>query len=459
MSEQFRKLIQFLSGKTILIAGFGREGQSSFRFLSQHVPDANVIVADYNDAAKDALINIQEFRTGKDYLRYDPKVDLVLRSPGISLAGFSHKWHESEVLSSQTDLLLQFFRKRVIGITGTKGKSTTTTLVHHILTQCGQEAILAGNMGLPFFDFLADLGENELIVAELSSHQLETARHSPRIAVLLNIFPEHLDHYHSFEHYAAAKWNIALWQDEESYLFLPLQLEGEEWALWRNRCKSKTLVFAKDMPQAMGICYTADAIHYHMEGLVGSFPLDRERLPLAGDHNLLNIAAAVGVAIISGIHTPEMLEAVNSFNPLPHRLQKVRTVRGITFINDSISTIPQSAIEAMRAYPLTSTIILGGFDRGIDYKILITYIAQSQLSHVILLGTVGKRIGEMLQGMNASIEIVYANDLKAAVDIALNCTPAGRICLLSPAASSYDQYKNFEHRGNEFMRLVNEITE
>ncbi|VAW29857.1 UDP-N-acetylmuramoylalanine--D-glutamate ligase, partial [hydrothermal vent metagenome] len=199
----------FTEGKSILILGFGKEGRSTFSFLSKHFPGCKVGIADQNTRIADEQINVP-LHLGKNYLHALNDYDLIIKSPGIMLRGISK--NTKERISSQTDLFLREFGRQTIGVTGTKGKSTTASLIHHLLKNMGKPAVLMGNIGLPAFDFIEKIDADDLIIYELSAHQLEFVHSSPHIAVLLNLFPEHLDYFGTFEKYKQAKMNIFRFQ-------------------------------------------------------------------------------------------------------------------------------------------------------------------------------------------------------------------------------------------------------
>ncbi len=448
MYYEFENITKFLYEKRILIAGFGREGKSTLNFILKYVKNAIVTIGDEKDFNfGDEFAGVQVSKlTGKDFLGNPDDFDIMIKSPGIALKNIPEEWKKTNKISSQTDLLLRFFYKQVIGITGTKGKSTTSTLIHHLLVNNGIPAILAGNMGLPFFDYLLD-AENKKIVAELSSHQLEIINKSPAISVLLNIFPEHLDHYNDFNDYAKAKWNIGIYQQAENQFFIPYEWVGKEWQNFQTLCKSYLNWFDFKNDKLI-VGYNNDFIEEK---------IDLNKMPLKGRHNLKNCAAALGVAIKSGIDINDAIRSLFTFKPLPHRLEFIAEVNGITYINDSISTIPQSAIAALEAFPQSDTIILGGFNRGIDYTDLCEYLLNSSVGNVILMGEVGKIIGSAIENIKSDKKIFYVDSMSAAVETASQNTAKNKICLLSPAAASYDKYINFEYRGNDFRKCVMDL--
>lgn len=448
MYAELNNLIQFLKGKKILISGFGREGVSTLRFLQKYVTDVQITIYDQNDISlpedcKSLKINIER---GEKCSCSPQDFDIMLKSPGISLDKISTDWISQGKLSSQTELLLRFFGHKTIGITGTKGKSTTTTLIHHILNYCGQEAVLAGNMGLPFLDKIAET-QTKLIVAELSSHQLEKINYAPHIAILLNIFPEHLDHYESFLHYAMAKWNIGTKQTKDDFLIIQSDWIKSEWADCINNSNGNICFFGLDNGKAF----------FEINKQKNYVEIDKLKSPLKGEHNLLNIAAAIAASYKAGVSVEKSVESLYSFQPLPHRLELVREWHGVKFINDSISTIPQSAIAALKSYPTTETIILGGFNRGINYDELIDFLILKDIKNVVLMGEVGNVLGSKLKEKNFKNNLFYAKSMEEVVKIASENTQSSKVCMFSPAAASYDKYINFEYRGNDFKKYVNAL--
>jgi len=373
------KLRDFFNNKKVLILGFGLEGQSTFRLLEK--------------------LNCAETTVWEQY-HYTTDLpceyDIIMKSPGIPMFGKA-----DERITGQTDLFLRFCENKTVGITGTKGKSTTSSLLSHILRECGVSNRLIGNIGIPPLEIADDLTPDEIIVMELSCHQLEYVQASPNIAVLLNIYEEHLDHYVNFAHYRAAKENIF-------------------------KYKHDVLIRGEDMDVSA---------------------LDSNRPKLRGEHNLRNIAVAVKVAVLLGCTRPEAIEAAYTFTGLEHRLELFFEINGIKYINDSISTIPAAAIAAVNSFPETDTLIIGGMDRGIDYSSLIEFINNSDIPNIIALPDSGHKIADALNK-----PAYKASNMADAVSRAKEVTQ--KCCVLSPAAASYGFYENFEERGRDFKELV-----
>ena len=421
MPSRFDLILNRLHGKRILILGFGREGRSTLRFLNKYMPDATVAVADKNE-----MEAVQHFGTGYLEAMYD--YDIVIKTPGISLKDFDTKGVE---ITSQTDLFLGQFHHQTIGITGTKGKSTTTSLIYHLLKSAGRDAILTGNIGIPCFDIMEDIKSDSIVVYELSAHQLEYVHNSPRVGVLLNIFEEHLDHFGTMWRYASAKLNIMRYMGEDDLAVIHESLMDEARRMLVNH-----IVFSP----------------FDVGGFV-----DATRLPLKGEHNLMNVKAALlACYAYDGTDCSVLAPYLYSFKPLEHRLEPAGTYGGVTFFNDSISTIPQAAISACEALGRVDFLLLGGFDRGIDYQPLADYLKMHPVPHLLFTGKAGERMMELIQApepVEGPTLLQYSSMEEAFAYVSAHAKP-GDVCLLSPAASSYDQYKNFEERGAKFKRLA-----
>lgn len=433
----FDLILNRLRGKRILILGFGREGKSTLTFVKKHLPEVVVAVADKNE-----MDGVKHF--GASYLEAMYNYDIVIKTPGISLKDFDTKGVE---ITSQTDLFFNQFRKQTIGISGTKGKSTTTSLIYHLLKSSGHDAILTGNIGIPCFDVMEDIKPESIVVYELSAHQLEYVHQSPHVGVLLNIFEEHLDHFGTFERYKSAKLNLLRFMDKDDFAIIHDSLSLDARRVIASEAKPSR-VFSQ----------------FDISNLVAP-----TALPLKGDHNLLNIKAALLACDAYGVDYHELIPYLYTFKPLEHRLEPVGTFGGVSFVNDSISTIPQATIQACKALGRVDFLLLGGFDRGIDYQPLADFLRENPVPHLLFTGKAGERMMRLMAGFGerAGIEIPdeivsplqglvlthYSTMEEAFAYIAAHAQK-GDVVLLSPAASSYDQYKNFEERGRKFKALA-----
>ena len=411
-----------LRGKRILILGFGREGKSSLAFIKKFMPHAIVGVADKNAEVLKNLGDEVAVYSGENYFDAINSYDIVLKTPGISLLG---KKVDLSKITSQTDLFLEEFHNQIIGITGTKGKSTTSTLIYHLLKESGKDAILAGNIGIPIFDIIEQITNKSIIVFELSAHQLQYIHRSPHIGILLNVFEEHLDHFGTFEAYRDAKLNI-------------IRKMGEsDWAVTNDEfCYEAATMMVRSL-----------SYQYY------DFDVNWDEVPLKGDHNRLNIKAALCAINAFGVPVDEVLPHLYTFHPLEHRQELVGTFGGVTFYNDSISTIPQATVAALQTIKNVTFLLLGGYDREIDYAPLIDYLKKNPIKHILYTGKAGNRMFEMLQNADYQGDIKKFKDLNEAFEIIKCLSKNGDVCLLSPAAASYDQYRNFEERGRLFKTL------
>ena len=412
-----------LAGKTILIAGYGREGQSAERLVKRLVPEAQYTIA--------TKVENNRWRGTDEQWHDEWPFDMVIKSPGIPTF---HLPSSSFSLTSLTDLFLQVYGDLTVGVTGTKGKSTTASLIHHLLPG----SILAGNIGIPLFDILDDINDGSIVVAELSCHQLENIHRAPHISVLLNLFQEHLDHYEDYMGYKMAKFQIALRQHHGDHFFYCTDNQ-ELHNLVRD---NGTAIVSTVHPYSLG-----DATDEERRLL--------DACPLSGDHNRSNALVACRVA---SIVVRQPLAAFSSqlatFHGLHHRLEKIGTCQGITWYDDSISTIPAAAIAAVRALGRVDTLILGGFDRGIDYSPLVAFLKETPLKNVVFVGKAGRRIYEELSTFHFPLSTLIEDDYTKIVPWCAAHTPQGGVVLLSPAAASYDAFRNFEHRGDFFREQI-----
>jgi len=280
-------------------------------------------------------------------------------------------------------------------------------------------------------------------VYELSCHQLEYINVSPHIAVFLNLFEEHLDHYGTFEKYKKAKENIAKYQGKEDILICnELNIpDGVRSHIIKSSFDGEADVFAK-----------GNSVFF--KGREIEIPTGE--IKLCGRHNLYNIAVAFAVCTQMGISKEDFIKALKTYEPLPHRLQNIGTYNGITFYNDSISTIGETAIQAIKSLKKVGTLLLGGMDRGVDYTLLADFLIDADVKNIVLMPDTSNRLFELFKERNIDKNIVFAKDLKEAVKISMEITEKGEICLLSPAAASYGFFRDFEERGEYFMKYVKE---
>jgi len=362
-------------------------------------------------------------------------------------------------ITSQTELFLKVFASKTIGVTGTKGKSTTSSLIKHILSSYYSDVLLVGNIGIPPFDLIDQIKPRSWIVYELSSHQLEYISFSPFIAVLLNFYEEHLDHHENYSNYKFAKFNITKFQKENDWFIMNGDNEALVGLYSNSKLKRKLLTFSKEKESNAGAFLNhLGEIIYRYQDKISTYNFnEREYLP--GDHNLMNIMAAICACKILEVPDNLINASINEFKGLRHRLEFIGEFKGIKFYNDSISTIPQATIQAVLSLKKVDTLILGGKDRGIDYKPLIDFLPASGVRNLIFIGEAGQRILEGLKNISQETNqkwfVIKSYDELA--DIIRTTTRKGFICLLSPAAASYDLFRNFEERGEVFKKIAENL--
>lgn len=436
-----QKLRESIAGKRVLLLGFGREGRALYRRISETGGYAQIGIADVNpiaDAPEDAVLHI-----GADYQAAMPEYDIVFKSPGIVLEAAYQPEKLPCRVTSLTELFLSAYREQCIGITGTKGKSTTASLLYHVLQTAGVPSVLGGNIGIPMADLYEQITPETVIVLEIGVHQLEYNRMSPKTAAFLNLYEEHLDHYGTFAYYAYCKENIY-----RNQLPGDLLICGEASLPAAGDCKADILRFAPDDPQADITLLHGDTVSFQGETL-----LLPEDMALTGVHNRYNCAVVYALARKCGVLPADILRGIQSFQPLPHRLSPIGTFHGIRWVDDSISTACETCIQALCSLPDTDTVLIGGMDRGISYAPLLKYLESADVPHIILMSDSGRRIMEEAP-KTLLPRIRYAKDLPEAVAAAKEITQKGKICLLSPAAASYNAYQNFEKRGEHFRTLA-----
>lgn len=443
------KIEPWIKGKRILLLGYGREGQSTWNVLRRLGTYEALDIADLKAPAavpEDGTV----WHTGPDYQKCMDDYDVVFKSPGIVLERPENEYRCS--ILSQTEVFFQCFRDQIIGITGTKGKSTVTTLLYHLLKQAGMDALLVGNIGIPALDHMEEVKPDTRIVFELSCHQLEYMTVSPHIGILVNIHEEHLDHYGTMEKYVEAKHHIFKNQRPDDILICNVQcLPGE------GTCPSGLIRAGMDgSGKELDVVQEQDGTWVHFRGK--SFCIPTDEIKLLGQHNYFDIGVAYGVCSILGMDDQVFARGLKTYEPLPHRLQYIGEREGVKYYDDSISTICDTTIQALKALKDTDTVLIGGMDRGIDYRELIEYLSDCPVPHIILMEATGKRIYQEIHKYYPEFKnrarLILAEHLEDGVKRARQITRPGTSCVLSPAAASYGIFRNFEERGETFSRLV-----
>jgi UDP-N-acetylmuramoylalanine--D-glutamate ligase len=472
-------LVKFadLKKQSVLILGLGQEGLSTYRFLRQMFPCQHFGLADRADhdalspQAKGVLtrnLDTQSVYLGGAYLECLSRYDVIIKSPGIppTLPVLQQAEALGKIITSQTALFFANCSGTIIGITGTKGKSTTASLIHAILSAGGLDVRLVGNIGNPPLDIFFETNSKTVFVYELSSHQLEGLRQSPHIAVFLNMMPDHLDYYESFEDYFQAKQNIARYQSEQDYLIY--NAESELVSQTATASRARLIPFSSDKMLDTGCFIANDWVSFRgkedMEDMLEQI-LRIADVPLPGHFNLQNILAAVATSSLFEVESKHIVSAIRNFQPLEHRFELVGPYRGISFYNASIATVPEATIAHLDTLGSeVQTLLLGGHERHLDFSELARRLMASQVDNLILFPTNGPRIWETIRSQQTeeptfSPRVFFVDSMEDAVRLAYAHTEPGRICLHSPASPSFGLFKDYKERGTLFKDYVRQLGE
>ena len=442
-----KDLISFLKNKKILLLGFGREGKSTYNYIRKHLNDKKIYIADMQEdlLEKNEFLkkdNNIECICGKEYLNGLENYDIIIKTPGIALVNMDITNFKDKI-KSQLNLFLEFCDNKTIGVTGTKGKSTTSSLIYSVLKAQNKNALLLGNIGNPIFDYIDEITEDTYIVIEMSSHQLEFTNNSPNISIITNLFPEHLDHYNSYNEYVEAKFNIFKFQKENDYFLYDYDNnELKERITYTNSIQYKVSFNKKDADIKIknNMIVIKDKEIYDINS-----PRN-----LLGDYNLKNIMFVLGVSDILNLDMNKAMKTISEFETLKHRLEFIGEINGVKYYDNSIATIPVATEEAIKALKDVDTLIIGGMDRGIDYLEFAEFLDKCDVKNIICMPDTGHKIAKMMK----TNKCIIVNTLEEAVKEASLKTEKEKSCLLSPAAASYGFFKNFEEKGDKFKELV-----
>lgn len=446
----YNKILEKLKNKNIAILGFGKEGKSTYNFIRRYSKEPLTIL-DKNDILKNNEYLKEDKNltiiTGDTYLNNLEQYDLIIKAPGIALLDINLT-NILDKLTSQLELILEIDRENIIGITGTKGKSTTTSLIYSVVKEQYDNTFLLGNIGNPIFDYIEKFDDNSILVIEMSSHQLEFVKHSPHIGVILNLYQDHLDHTGTLEKYHSDKMHLFKYQTEDDIGIYDGQNNYLIDYIKKGNYKSKLYSFKVD--EKSDIYVENNKVYYDNQVIYDG----NSRRNLIGSHNLKNIMVTLLVTKLLNFDVNKAIPVINSFNPLEHRLEIVGTYGGITYFNDTIATIPEATISGINGLGNVDTLIFGGMDRNIDYTNFIDFLYNSNISNLIGLPDTGHKICNILKEKKSTKNIFLVDTIEEAVDIAHTYTKKNHVCLLSPAASSYNRFKNFEEKGTYYKNVI-----
>ena len=445
-----------LKGKKVLVVGLGKSGLAAALFLRRR--GAQVTVSDVRSAealGKDIPALLDEgimVEAGGHGLLTFRRQDLIVVSPGVPIdtPELTQVRNFGLPIIGEVELAARFLKGKTLAITGSNGKTTTTSLCGEILAAGKLPVHVGGNIGLPVIALVDESTDDGWSVLEVSSFQLETTyQFRPQIAVILNITPDHLDRHGTFENYVAAKEKIFANQTAEDALVL--NADDDVASKTAAHAKSTLYWFSRKRIVRQGACVHEGAIIFRAsEQAAPEFILKVEEIPLKGSHNVENVLAAVCAARLAGVEPAAIRSAVMSFQAVAHRLEFIANVNGVDYYNDSKATNVDAAMKAIDAFPGGIHLILGGKDKNSDYRLMRPLIHE----RVKAIYTIGAAAEKIITQVEGAAPIVNSGTLETAVARAAEVAQPGEIVLLAPACSSFDQFQNYEHRGQVFKDLV-----
>lgn len=442
-----------LAGKRVLVVGLARTGVVASLFGAGYGASVTAMDAKPESQLAEAAARLRAAGVKLALGPHDPAIfleqDLIVVSPGVpaKLPALEAARARGIPVWSEIELAWRFLRGKLVAITGSNGKTTTTSLIGHILKTSNIHTLVGGNIGVPLLAFVESSTDSSITVAEISSFQLETiAEFRPEIGVLLNLTPDHLDRHASFEEYAAAK--LRMFENQLDRDAAVLNADDPEVA---RRMPSRPHVywFSRQKRVVSGAFLRDGQIIFRADG--SEIPLlRRDEIPLRGEHNLENVLAACAAAHLAGADPAGIAAGVKTFRGVEHRLEFAGRIGGVAFYNDSKATNVDASLKAIEAFPGPLIVILGGKDKGAPYAPLREALRQ-QARLAVLIGAAAEKIRSELEG---AVPLADAGTLDRAVEIAMEAAQPGDTVLLAPACSSFDQFENYEHRGRVFKELV-----
>ena len=444
------------------VLGLGIEGTDLVRYLASH--GASVTVSDTKspEALASRISQIDDlpvqFSLGEHRIEDIASAEMVFVSQGVplSLPALEEARSRGVPISSMTKLFLELCPGPVIGITGSSGKTTTTALVDAMFTAAGRKHVVGGNIGVGLLAQVDDITSDTWVVLEMSHTQLETAERSPHIACVLNVTPNHLDRY-GWDEYVSLKLRILEYQSKDDVAIL--NLDDEVASTFSTEAPGQVAWFSTRRAPSGTAAFVREGAIFWRHASVETRVLGLDEIPLRGAHNVANVVAAVAVAGVVGLDFGAAAQAVRAFAPVPHRLELVAEVRGVTYYNDSIATTPERSLAGVHSFQEPIVLLLGGREKHLPLEEFAQELVE-RCRAVVCFGEAGPLLEEALRyaaGGADEPEIVLVETLPEAVAAAAGCAKAGDIVLLSPACASYDAYDNFEQRGEDFRRIVNDM--
>ena len=461
-----QKLVEFnnyLKNRKVAVIGLGVSNIPLIEYL--YNVGAKVTVFDNKNIEEipkeimDKITNyMMEFSFGENYLSKLNNFDMIFRSPSClpTVPEIAKEKERGAIVTSEIEMLMEMCPGTVIGITGSDGKTTTTSLIYEIIKEKGLNCYVGGNIGIPLFTKLNEMTADDIIILELSSFQLMGMNISPKISVITNITPNHLNIHSSYEEYIDAKKNIFKFQNEEGVVVL--NYDNEITRSCAKEAKGKVRFFSSKNKLDDGFIIDNGVIK-ECEDKLRRHILNTSEVKLRGMHNFENIATAIA-ATKDLVDIDTQIKAIKKFQGVEHRLELIREIKGVKWYNDSVSSSPTRTIAGLNTFDENIILIAGGYDKNLDYTPIAKPILK-KVKSLILLGDTSKKIADAVENesikQNKPIDIYQCDNLKQTVDIAYKIAKKGEVVLFSPASASFDMFKNFADRGQKFKNIVNEL--
>ena len=463
VNEKLVEFNKFLDGKKVAIIGMGVSNLPLIDYF--YDKNAKVTIFDRKNLSDDIMEKVNKYRyeveIGEDNLDRLRGYDIIFRSPSMlpTKEEFVREVEEGAILTSEIEMVLKLAPCKIIGVTGTEGKTTTTSIIYEILKNAGYNCFLGGNIGKPIFTKIKEMKPDDIVLLELSSFQLMGMEISPNISVVTNMYPDHLNIHKSYEEYQEAKKNIFSHQDKSGIVVL-------------NNDNEITKSFAKDVIGEVKFFSSKEKlkngyVYDREDGWIKKYTAGKENklihkddIKLRGIHNYENICTALAVTE-NLVNQDKQIEAIKNFIGVEHRLEYVKTIDEVKYYNDSIGTSPASTIAGLDAFDENIILIAGGSDKGLDYKEIGEKIAK-KVGTLILTGPTSEKIENatkiaLMNNKNKILDIVHCTNLEEAVKMSKIKAKKGDVVLMSPASASFDAFKNFEERGKKFKEYVNSL--
>ena len=448
-----------LNNKRVLVVGLGRSGAASALFLKARGAQVTVSDAKPQDELGEEIPVLLDHgiavETGGHGERTFRGQDLIVVSPGVPTDSppLVQARALGETVIGEIELAAQFLPGRIVAITGSNGKTTTTTLAGEIVAAGGYPTMVGGNIGTPAISLVERATPETIVVLEVSSFQLETIQNfRPKVAVVLNVTPDHLDRHRTFAAYTDAKARI--FENQRAEDFAVLNADDPTCVALASRTRAQVFWFGRKKEVKQG-AYVHDGRVLFRDASGQPEIMLVSEVPLKGAHNVENVLAAVCVGALMGCEAERIRKAVRDFKAVEHRLEYVATIRGVEYYNDSKATNVDATIKALESFPANVHIILGGKDKGSDYTVLNDLLRQ-RVKRVYTIGAAAGKIESQIKG---AAEIVHAETLETAVKRAAAAAQPGDVVLLAPACASFDQFRNYEHRGKVFKEVVQKLAQ